>query len=278
MIDFRNILNAYKGRQRSLLAMSALCFLAFIMVIGVGLIKIPNSTLTPQPPPDKVTTGKDLINKAISEKFSNENTSDKNSSDENTSNENTSDKNSSSDDKEIPKEEISTAQNSATEVNESDSDPAPQDSILNSPWPPSQDPNAPRVESTFGRRLVSMTFMLGITCVLAWLGIKFATPWINKFTGQITNNEAHINILERKALGPDRAVILLEADGRKLLLGMTEKSITSLADWGIPEKIPTPEEEEEISQEGSPSNEPKNLVKDVINKHISALPFTKIHK
>lgn len=245
MIDFKNILNAYKSKQRSLLAMSALCFLAFIMIIGVGLIKIPNSTLTPQPPPEQVKTGKDLINEAISV---------------------------------TP---TPTKEDSTEKIPESDSESTPQDSILNSPWPPSQDPNAPRVESTFGRRVVSMTVMLGITCIIAWLGIKFATPWINKFTGQLTSNEAHINILERKALGPDRTIILLEADGRKLLLGMTEKSITSLADWGIPEcveKVTTQEKDEGEKLEDTPSNEPKNLVRDVINKHISALPFTKIHK
>ncbi|MBQ7502214.1 FliO/MopB family protein [bacterium] len=182
-------------------------------------------------------------------------------------------------------------------------------SILDTPWPPSPDKEAPHVESTFFKRVAIMLVFLGVVCLLTWIVLKAAMPFIGKFTGNTVSSKNRLNIVERKTFGPNKSLMLLEVDGRNILLGITEENITSLSEW------PCCERQSEAAQDGGKINAAQdtsgketdssasgshdgsssetnsaeaagsekaegkpNLIKEVLKKHIAALPVPKFHK
>lgn len=177
----------------------------------------------------------------------------------------------------------------------------PYFSILHEPWPPSSDAGTTKVESTFVPRLGSMFLMLCITCTIIWLSLKIFAPLFNKFTGAATTPKNHLHIIEKKALAPNKSIVLIETHGRHLLLGMTDQSITTLANFDIvqPQLSSTPQEgqsqesilESANSSEIKPSDpqlekasenldqesqgKKRNLLKEVISQHLSSLPLSK---
>ena len=177
----------------------------------------------------------------------------------------------------------------------------PYFSILHEPWPPSANAGTTKVESTFVPRLGSMFLMLCITCTIIWLALKIFAPLFNKFTGVVTTPKNHLNIIEKKALAPNKSIVLIETHGRHLLLGMTDQSITTLADFDIlpPQLSPTPPKSEsqkvisesaqtsevkpseppleQVSENLAPDSqgEKRNLLKEVISQHLSSLPLSK---
>ncbi len=143
-----------------------------------------------------------------------------------------------------------------------------QHSVLYEPWPPP--PNATtRNESTFLTRIPGMLLMLAIMCGIIWGLLKVSGPLLNKLTGQ--KKKGNLAVIERKQLGPGKQLIVVEASGRRFLLGMTDKSITNLAELNA-------EEKSDAGEEAPDGQESKNLVKDVIDKHISSLPVPKLSK
>ena len=178
----------------------------------------------------------------------------------------------------------------------------PYFSILHEPWPPSSGAGTTKVESTFVPRLGSMFLMLCITCTIIWLSLKIFAPLFNKFTGATTTQKNHLHIVEKKALAPNKSIVLIETHGRHLLLGMTDQSITTLANFDIipPQLSSTPKEnnsQEIVSESAEPSElkspsphqvEPapadlaqesqgkkRNLLKEVISQHLSSLSLSK---
>lgn len=143
-----------------------------------------------------------------------------------------------------------------------------QRSVLYEPWPPP--PNATtRNESTFLTRIPGMLLMLAIMCGIIWGLLKVSGPLLNKLTGQ--KKSKNLSVIERKQLGPGKQIMIIEASGRRFLLGMTDKSITNLAELD-------PEDKSGAGDETDNKQEDKNLVQEVIDKHISSLPVPKLSK
>ncbi|MCR5662993.1 MAG: flagellar biosynthetic protein FliO [bacterium] len=146
--------------------------------------------------------------------------------------------------------------------------PGTQHSVLHEAWPPP--PNAAvRNESTFLMRIPGMLLMLAIMCGIIWGLLKVSGPLLNKLTGQKTSK--NLSVIERKQLGPGKQIMIVEASGRRFLLGMTDKSITNLAELD-------PEDQSGAGDEAEHKQEDKNLVQEVIDKHISSLPVPKLSK
>ena len=76
------------------------------------------------------------------------------------------------------------------------------------------------------------------------LGAVFALIWyaqrkIGK--GRKVRSTAAIGLVTRQSLGAKSSVVVVEVDGQRLLLGVTEQSITVLQTTPIPEPEPAPD-------------------------------------
>lgn len=320
MFDFKSLLNDMEqSRRRSFLSVGVVCFLALALIIGLGVFS-STSQLRQQPSASPTMTGRELFNKVVEQEKAalekqaeleaqqasieasktsanqtSKNTEAKQKAQVNTKTVETKQTKSATPPVEAsPK--AATKQASAPKEKEN-----PYFSILHEPWPPSSDAGATKVESTFVPRLGSMFLMLCITCTIIWLSLKIFAPLFNKFTGTTATPKKHINIIERKALAPNKSIVLLETHGRHLLLGMTDQSITTLANFEItpnqlsstPEKIesqevilesadisevkPSESQQNQDSTDSSPENQgkKKNLLKEVLSQHLSSLPLSK---
>ncbi|MGM9993050.1 MAG: FliO/MopB family protein [Candidatus Bruticola sp.] len=358
MSDFESLLKqTNKGKRHSLLSVGAVCFLAFVFIIGLGIFDANKLDTLSRPQTSQTRTGKDLLHEVMEQEKSTleqqlqqENQSKtaltikppnselaerqtvQGDTQTNTKTKETIPQISSISSNSKPSQyqdsthnlksstgvkavsppnrtpslsdqkPLSSIQATAAETNKSqDSSDNPYFSILNEPWPPSSAPGATKVESTFLPRLASMFFMLCITCVVIWLSIKVCLPIFNKFANKATSTTHNrINIIERKALAPNKLIVLIETHGRHLLLGVTEQSISSLASFDIEtDQIQVQSEAStEAANSSSPSNIDKlgqpadmpqdssnsadinqgkkpNLVKEVIDRHLSSLPLIK---
>lgn len=81
-----------------------------------------------------------------------------------------------------------------------------------------------------GGYLFKVIIITGIILVL----IVIIARWYGKFS-QIKTGPSRIKILAKHSLGPKQLILLIKIEGRKLLLGATEKSINLLSDMGIAE-------------------------------------------
>lgn len=148
------------------------------------------------------------------------------------------------------------------------------DLVYDTSWPPPQ--NRPRTESTFWQRIPSMLMFLVLVCALIWISLRIIAPFSEKLTGNPAPKK-QINVIERKSLGPNKAVVLIEVADKRLVLGITEKTITTLAEL----ESPPPPADSEKPAEDKPGEEdkkkapPRDLVKEVIAKHLSSLPSLK---
>ena len=320
MFDFKSLLNDMEqSRRRSFLSVGIVCFLALALIIGLGVFS-STSQLKQQPSASPTMTGRELFNKVVEQekaalKKQAELEAQQAATETNKVSANQASKSTETKQKvqinaktvatrqiknATPTVEASpkatTKQTSASKEKEN-----PYFSILHEPWPPSSDAGATKVESTFVPRLGSMFLMLCITCTIIWLSLKIFAPLFNKFTGATATPKKHINIVERKALAPNKSIVLLETHGRHLLLGMTDQSITTLANFEItPSQLSSTSKEnesQEISSEStdisaitpseSQSNQDsadsdsknqgkkKNLLKEVLSQHLSSLPLSK---
>lgn len=320
MFDFKSLLNDMEqSRRRSFLSVGVVCFLALALIIGLGVFS-STSQLREQPSASPTMTGRELFNKVVKqEKAALEKQAEleaqQAASEANKTSANQTSKNTEVKQKvQVNAKTVATKQiESATPTVEASPKAAakqtstskekenPYFSILHEPWPPSSDAGATKVESTFVPRLGSMFLMLCITCTIIWLSLKIFAPLFNKFTGATATPKKHINIVERKALAPNKSIVLLETHGRHLLLGMTDQSITTLANFEItPSQLSSTSKEnesQEISSEStdisaitpseSQSNQDsansdsenqgkkKNLLKEVLSQHLSSLPLSK---
>lgn len=322
MFDFKSLLNDMEqSRRRSFISIGVVCFFALALIIGLGIFS-STSQLRQQPSASPTMTGRELFNKVVEqEKAALEKQAQleagqaPNSSTvtvaTQTSNSSAKDKTESkSSSHQAPQKEATktTATAKITTVSQSTSQTTEKDnpyfSILHEPWPPSSAEGTTKVESTFVPRLGSMFLMLCITCTIIWLSLKIFAPLFNKFTGASTAPQNHLQIIEKKALAPNKAIVLIETHGQHILLGMTDQSITTLASFDLvsSERIsPTkPSAAQEVATEPPDysdiqSSEPqqnqdaadsalesqgknKNLLKEVISQHFSSLPLPKINK
>ena len=148
------------------------------------------------------------------------------------------------------------------------------DLVYDDSWPSPQD--HPRTESTFLQRIPSMLFFLILTCALIWISLRIIAPFSDKLTGNAAPKK-QINVIERKSLGPNKAVVLIEVSGKRLVLGLTEKTISTLAELECPPP-PADSDKPETDKSAEEKNKKapaRDLVKEVIAKHLAALPTLK---
>ncbi len=141
------------------------------------------------------------------------------------------------------------------------------DMVYDTSWPPPKD--RPRTDSTFLRRIPTMLFFLVVVCALIWISLRIVLPFSGKLTGT-ANKKKQIILVERQSLGPNRSVVLLQVADKRILVGITEKGMNTLAE--LP--VPTEDEEEKPKDAPADSQEPKkDLVKEVLAQRLSALPL-----
>ena len=126
------------------------------------------------------------------------------------------------------KQKPKNAQEASSSSEDSSDLEEPSYPILEEPWPPVPGSGHASVESTFVSRLSYMFLVLCVVCTIMWLALKFFAPLFNKMSSHATSKD-RLSILERKSLGPGKAVFLIEVEGQHLLLGMTEQNISTLA-------------------------------------------------
>lgn len=330
MFDFKSLLNEMEqSRRRSLLSVGVVCFLALALIIGLGVFS-STKQLRQQPSASPTMTGRELFNKVIEQE--------KNALEKQAELEAQQAKLEVQQAKNTPlaapptkrptqtqapaSSKVATPETKKkdTETTLAPSSPAvppskatstdkedPYFNILHEPWPPSSAAGTTKVESTFVPRLGSMFLMLCITCTIIWLSLKIFAPLFSKFTRVSATPQNHLQIIEKKALAPNKMIVLIETHGQHILLGITDQAITTLANFDLaPTKLPPPTEEiasqksirptseaSETSEAkplepnsnpksadplpGSPG-EKKNLLKEVISQHFSSLPLPRIEK
>lgn len=166
-----------------------------------------------------------------------------------------------------------------------------QDSILKAKWPPSPG-NTTVTESTFWPRVGSMLVVLAVVCLLIWGVLCLVGPLIRKVSGTSPAQEKILKIIERQAIGPGKALLVIKAGGKHFLLGLSESSISTLAELDLSSKpseavnetapqAPTPSgdnsEQEDTDKPATPAPAAgKDLVKEVLNSHLSSLPFSNL--
>lgn len=339
MFDFKSLLNEMEqGRRRSFLSVGVVCFFALVLIIGLGVFS-STSQLSQQPSSSPTMTGRELFNKVVEQKKAalekqaaleaQQAAKEAQQTPSNLAASQPSPKSIAPTSQQplkptnapnisapsnLSKSQVSDVkQSNAKDVSQPDTTAKsrqvaekenPYFSILHEPWPPSSAKGATKVESTFVPRLGSMFLMLCITCTIIWVSLKIFAPLFNKFTGTSAAPQNHLNIVERKALAPNKSLVLIETHGQHVLLGVTDQSISTLASFDIPQSEPLePKELTDLSNQSTPSSEDsnnqsaeqkssqesassetesqgkkKNLVKEVICQHFSSLPLPKINK
>ncbi len=147
-------------------------------------------------------------------------------------------------------------------------DPASVPSMVyDNSWPPPKD--RPRTDSTFLRRIPTMLFFLAIVCALIWISLRIVLPFSGKLTGTV-GKKKQINLIERLSIGPNRSIVLLQVADKRILVGVTEKGMNTLAELTVPT-----EDEEEKPKDApvDPQGPKKDLVKEVLAQRLSALPL-----
>lgn len=82
---------------------------------------------------------------------------------------------------------------------------------------------------SFGALLLQLVVSLALVCGLAWLVIKFGLArWLQRKTPE----SAGMEVLETLPLGGRRAIFLVRALDRLLVVGATDQGLNTLADLG----------------------------------------------
>jgi flagellar biosynthetic protein FliO len=141
-------------------------------------------------------------------------------------------------------------------------------------WPP-VDGSSTTQGSTFLIRLQKMLLVLALVSLLIWVILRLAAPRMAGLANGPNARRRLLNVLERHSLGPGRGLLLVEAAGRYLLLGTSEHGVQTLAELSS-EEIQAARETcppAADAEKDRPAVEaPKNLVREVLAQHLSALP------
>jgi flagellar protein FliO/FliZ len=77
--------------------------------------------------------------------------------------------------------------------------------------------------------LIALAFVLG----LAWVSLKFLRRWQDRFTGQRDGGpDRQLRFVRALPIGQRERLILVEAEGELMLIGVSAGSITLLRNWG----------------------------------------------
>lgn len=152
--------------------------------------------------------------------------------------------------------------------------PTPANVAADTPWPPPVD--QPRVEyrSSFVQRLQYVSFVVAMLSLLLWGTLRLLGPGLTGMGGARVGRKKLMNVLERQSLAPGKGLVVVEVAGRHLLLGMSEQGITNLAEL-TPEEVLTSRNVPAAEPNETAPAAPRNLVKDVLSQHLSAVPGLK---
>lgn len=152
--------------------------------------------------------------------------------------------------------------------------PAPPvaSSPAGAPWPPEGE--SVQYRSTFVQRLQYVAFVVAMLTLLLWATLRLlgqGTPGLALGLGGRAGRRKLVTVLERQTLGPGKGLVVVEVAGRHFLLGMSEQGITNLAELKAEEVL---DSSEAPVAEGDPTSAgvPRNLIKEVLSQHLSALP------
>ena len=298
MIDFKHLKDTYQSRRRPFISLGVLCLLALGLVVGLGYWRSQEVGRAPQPSPSaSPLTGRDLWRRALASPPAATPqpvaapTQPLKAAPQSTATPTQPVKAAPQPKATLAQPVKATPQPTATpQPPAAAAPPAPTStprgpSILDEPWPPSSHQGTTHVESTFLPRLGSMFFVLCFTCALIWIALKVAGPLLNRWGGSSPKAESRLQVLEHKTLGPNKALYLVEVAGERLLLGMTDQQITTLAHLQPPpapsptpaQTEPAPEALPEPEKEGEKPTPPPNLLQEVVKNHLSSLSWSKIN-
>lgn len=151
-----------------------------------------------------------------------------------------------------------------------DSAPAAPATVAEAPWPPAAGTPGVEYRSSFVQRLQYVLFVVAMLSLLLWGTLRLLGPGLTGMGGGRVARRKLLNVLERQSLAPGKGLVVVEVAGRHLLLGMSEQGITNLAELNPEEvlasrDVPAPQPAESTAA-------PRNLLKDVLSRHLSAVP------
>ena len=77
--------------------------------------------------------------------------------------------------------------------------------------------------------LVALAFVLG----LAWVSLRFLRQWQDRFTGQRGGGpDRQLRFVRALPIGQRERLILVEAEGELMLIGVSAGSVSLLRNWG----------------------------------------------
>lgn len=100
-----------------------------------------------------------------------------------------------------------------------------------------QKARTPTASGSFVKMVSSLSIVLGIMLVLAWL----ARRYILGQTGKSTHDSKLIQVISNQAVGPKQSVSLVKVTDRYMLLGIAEGNVSLIADYGKDLKLPKKE-------------------------------------
>lgn len=115
------------------------------------------------------------------------------------------------------------------------------------------------------------SFLILFASVAVVIGVLFVLKRISKRFTQGGENSVNLKVLSKLSLAPKNHIYVVEADGQKLLLGVTEKSINMLS-----ELTPPAQKQSSFSHINKQSSKPNiNTDKKSQNNDLSFFSFLK---
>lgn len=152
--------------------------------------------------------------------------------------------------------------------------PTSTGAVAEAPWPPASGTQAVEYRSTFVQRLQYVLFVVAMLSLLLWGTLRLLGPGLTGMGGGRLARRKLMNVLERQSLAPGKGLVVVEVAGRHLLLGMSEQGITNLAELSPEEVLASRDVPAPQAAEATPAA-PRNLLKDVLSQHLSAVPGLK---
>lgn len=111
------------------------------------------------------------------------------------------------------------------------------------------------MDSTIGTAisgLVGMLVALGIVLGLAWICLKFLRNWQERGIGRREGEpERQLRFVRALAVGQRERLMLVEAEGELMLIGVSGGSVTLLRNWGASGEAPVPDGTPPVVSSGS---------------------------
>ena len=104
----------------------------------------------------------------------------------------------------------------------------PQKSFLDEPAQPTDAPEVPSLATTLTKLVVAMLLILALLAGALMIFRRISQRGGLKLAGG--GNRA-LRVVERISLGPKQGIVLINANGRQLVVGMTEHEMTVLTEF-----------------------------------------------